>query len=139
MALIWCVVAIVYGWLAWYYGLREAMFSDTGERHYVTEVTIFAIGFGLVAAAALACAFGALLNRWYYSEYRMDKLWMIAALLATLSFPVPLLLPDSMKPRLGFANTFSWFGLSEVVQMLALCFLAAVLTVPLMKREKDGV
>ena len=113
-------------------------FSETGDRHDIWEASAFAIGFGLVAAGALACAFSVLLNRWYYREYRMDKLWMIAALLATLSFPVPLLMPDTMKVRVGPERTFSWFGLSEVVQVLSLMFLAAVIFVPLQKRDKDG-
>ena len=141
LALLWGVVAIVYGGLAWHYGVRQVMMVAYSEavfdRHDYWEVMAFAIGFGLVAAGALCCAVGALLNRWYYREFHMDKIWMVAALLATLTFPAPLFMPDSMKPRLGAARMFSLFGLVEVGQVFALIFLAAVLAVPLQKREAD--
>jgi flagellar biosynthesis protein FlhB len=67
----------------------------------------------------------------------MDKLWMIAALLATLSFAAPLFMPATMKPRLGLENMFSLYGVVEVVQVIALMFLLAVFAAPFQKRESD--
>ncbi len=142
LALLWGAVAIVYGGLAWHYGLRQALItysSVTFDHHYFWDVGTFAIGFGLVGVGALPCAVGVLLNRWYYREFHMDKIWMIAALLATLSFPAPLFMPDTMKPRLGFENMISLYGATEVVQVIALMFLLAVFTVPFQKRESNGV
>ena len=141
LALLWGVVAIGYGGLAWYYGLRQALItysSATFDHHYFWDVGTFALGFGLVAVGALACSFGALANRWYYREFHMDKIWMIAALLATVSFAAPLLMTESMKPRLGVAKMFSWYGAAEVVQVIALMFLLAVFAVPFQKRESNG-
>ena len=63
---------------------------------------------------------------------------MIAALLASVSFAAPLLMTDTMKPRLGVAKMFSWYGAAEVVQVIALMFLLAVFAVPFQKRESNG-
>lgn len=125
LALLWGAVAVVYGGLAWHYGLRQALItysSVTFDHHYFWDVGTFAIGFGLVAVGALPCAVGVLLNRWYHHEFHMDKIWMIAALLATLSFPAPLFMPDTMKPRLGLDNMISLYGATEVVQARLLFF-----------------
>ena len=65
------------------------------------------MSYALIALAALARAASALLRLRCCSEYRMDKLWLIAALLGTLSFPIPMLMPVDMKPRIGIYATFS--------------------------------
>jgi hypothetical protein len=141
LAFLWGVVALLYAGLAWQYGFRVAWItysSATFDHHVLWDVGTFAIGFALVAVGALACAVGALLNRWYYREFHMDKIWMIAALLATVSFATPLFMPDTMKPRLGVERMFSLYGAAEVVQVIALMFLLAVFAVPFQKREANG-
>ena len=77
--------------------------------------------------------------RWLrcYGEYRMDKLWLIAALLGTLSFPIPMPMPADMKPRIGIYATFSWYGLAVNVGIMALMFLIGVIWLPFMREARD--
>ena len=86
-----------------YRGLRALGTS----RLALYDVAAFAVSYALIAPAALACAASALLRLRCCGEYRMDKLWLIAALLGTLSFPIPMLMPADMKPRIGIYATFS--------------------------------
>ena len=84
-----------------------------------------------------SCAAAALLRLRCYGEYRMDKLWLIAALLGTLSFPIPMLMPADMKPRIDIYATFSWYGLAVIVEILALRFLIGVIWLPFMREARD--
>ena len=68
----------------------------------------------------------------------MDKLWLIAALPGTLSFPIPMLMPADMKPRIGISSTFSWYGLTGVIEVLAMLFLLGLICVPFMREARDG-
>ena len=140
VALLWTVLAIGYGVVTWKYGVQpviEAYERSALHGRQLYDVAAFAVSYALIALAALACAVAALLRVRCYGEYRRDKLWLIAALLGTLSFPIPMLMPADMKPRIGIYATFSWYGLAVIVGILALMFLIGVTWLPFMREARD--
>ena len=141
IALIWTALAIAYAIVAWIYGVRPLMEAYErsalrGWRYF--DVAAFAVGYASIVLATLACAVSALLRLRCYGEYRMDKLWLIAALLGTFSFPIPMLMPADMKPRIGIYATFSGYGLAVIVGIFALMFLVGLICLPFMRQARDG-
>ncbi len=141
VALTWTVLAIAYVAASWIYGVRpliEVYQRSALHGWQLYDVAVFAVGYAFIALATLVCAVSALLRLRCYGEYRMDKLWLIAALLGTLSFPIPMLMPADMKPRIGMYATFSWYGLATIVGILALMFLIGLICVPFIREARDG-
>ena len=140
VALLWAGLATVYAAVSWICGVRpliEAYERSALRGWQLYDVAAFAAGYALIALATLACAVAAALRLPCYGESRMDKLWLIAALPGTLSFPIPMLMPADMKPRIGISSTFSWYGLTGVIEVLAMLFLLGLICVPFMREARD--
>ena len=96
------------------------------------------MGYAFIALATLACATAAVLRLPCYGEYRMDKMWLVAALSGSLSFPIPMLMPAELKPRIGIFATFSWYGQAVIVGLLALMLLLGLIWLPLSREARDN-
>ena len=76
VAPMWTVLAIGYGVVTWKYGVQpliEAYERSALHGWQLYDVAAFAMGYALIALAALVCAASALLRLRCYGEYRMDK------------------------------------------------------------------
>jgi len=140
VALMWTVLAIAYAAVSWIYGARpliEAYERSALRGWQLYDVAEFAVGYAFIALATLSCAVAAALRLPCYGAYRMDKLWLLAALVGTLSFPIPMLMPDDMKARIGMSSAFSWFGLTHLVEILALLFLLGIISLPFSREARE--
>ena len=141
VAIMWTTLAIAYAAVSWIYGVRpfiEAYEHSALRGWQLYDVAEFAVGYALIALATLTCAVAAALRLPCYGTNRMDKMWLIAAPLGTLVFPIPMLMPADMKPRIGMSATFSWYGLTNLVEILALLFLLGLICLPFMREARDG-
>ncbi len=103
VALMWTALAIPHATVSWICGARPLI--EAHERlalrgWQLYDVAEFAVGDALIALATLTCAVAAALRLPCYGTNRMDKMWLIAAPLGTLVFPMPMMMPADMKPRI---------------------------------------
>jgi len=142
VALMWTALAIAYAAVSWIYGARpfiEAYERSALRRQQLSDIAEFAAGYALIALAALACAVAAALRRHCYREYRMDKLWLLFALVGTLDFPIAMLMPEDMQTGMGAGVTyFSWYSLAKVVEFLAFGGLLGLICLPFSREARDG-
>ena len=140
VALMWVVLAIGYGVVTWMYGLTRLIAAPDLSRlrwPELVSIVLFPLGYASIALAALVCAVAALLRLRCYGEYRMDKLWLLGALLGTWSFPLPMLMPREMWPSISSFGLFTWFGITQLIGFLTLCVLVGLICLPF-TREVRG-
>jgi len=142
VALMWTALAIPYAAVSWIYGVRpfvEGYAHLAFSRQHLWDIAEFAAGYALIALAALTCAAAAARRLRCYGEYRMDKMWLLAALVGTLGFPITMLMPDEMRIGVGVGSTiFSWHFLAKAVEILASMFLLGLICLPFTREARDG-
>lgn len=142
VALMWLALAIPYAAVSWIYGARpfiEAYAHSAFRRQHLWDIAEFAAGYALIALAALTCAVAAARRLRCNAEYRMDKMWLLAAVVGTLGFPITMLMPDEMRIGVGVGSTiFSWHFLAKAVEILALMFLLGLICLPFTREAREG-